>query len=71
LSLFIEPFARDLVKRLHGKELMNILEIASGTGRVSKQLLHFIHLEGHLISSDLNEDMKGYAQSKLSDPRII
>ena len=36
--LFFEPYALDLVERIQNTGIENILEIACGTGRVTKHL---------------------------------
>lgn len=68
--VLFEPYARDLAARLpHGTR--RVLEIAAGTGRVTRHLAAALPGDGELIATDLNEPMLAEAQRRLApDPRV-
>lgn len=68
--LFFEPYAVDLVERLESNDYETVLEIACGTGRVTKHLVNKLVPEGRLYASDLNEDMLRLAWERVHDSRI-
>src|SRR5215203_5604423 len=55
--LFFEPYAVDLVQRLEGGDYGSVLELACGTGRLTKHLVNKLAPDGRLQATDLNEDM--------------
>jgi ubiquinone/menaquinone biosynthesis C-methylase UbiE len=61
---FFEPYAKDLVSRLPAKEANAVLEIACGTGIVTRQLRDRLPKETRLVASDLNRAMFEYAARK-------
>lgn len=63
--VLFEPYAIDLVKRIEKKSLRDVLELACGTGRVTKHLASLVPSDGSLIASDLNEDMLSVARKIL------
>ncbi len=65
-----EPYARDLAMRVpHAAR--RILEIAAGTGRVTRHLLSNLVADGELLATDLNEPMLAVAQKHVgTDPRL-
>lgn len=67
--LFFEPYALDLVSRIHNKPTA-VLELACGTGRVTKHLVNALAANGKLCATDLNMSMLQIAKERLSDPRI-
>lgn len=68
--LFFEPYAIDLVERLKGNEYKNVLELACGTGRVTKHLIAKTAVDGELCATDLNEGMLRIAAEKIKDKRV-
>jgi ubiquinone/menaquinone biosynthesis C-methylase UbiE len=68
--LLFEPYALDIVQRLQNGKLQNVLELACGTGRVTKHLVSLISEDGQLFATDLNADMLAMAQTKVEDKRI-
>lgn len=66
--VLFEPYALDLVGRIAGA--VNILEIACGTGRVTKHLLNTLPSSGKLVATDLNADMIAVAKTKVADDRV-
>ena len=68
--LFFEPYAQDISDRLKGKQYKRILELACGTGRVTKYLISLLKEDGLLYATDLNPEMLLVAQQKVQDARI-
>ena len=68
--LFFEPYALDLFERLQGKSYQRILELDSGTGRVTRHLAELVKEEGQLFATDLNSDMLKQAKHALPHERI-
>lgn len=64
-----EPYALDLVSRLKDKKFNDILEIACGTGRVTKYLASSVKHDS-LTATDLNPDMISVAKEKVPDKNI-
>lgn len=66
-----EPFADDLVSRVTATHPQGaVLEIACGTGIVTKKLRARLPLSVKLVATDLNQPMLDYARAKLADPSI-
>ena len=61
-----EPYALDLVSRLQDKKYADILEIACGTGRVTKHLARSVKHDT-LTATDLNPDMINVAKQIVPD----
>jgi ubiquinone/menaquinone biosynthesis C-methylase UbiE len=68
--VLFEPYARDLAARLGGAR--RVLEIAAGTGRVTRHLLAALPADGELVATDLNEPMIEQARKRIAhDPRLV
>ncbi len=67
--LFFEPYAEDLAKRVGGGR-QRILEIACGTGRVTRHLVQKLAPGGRLVATDLNADMLAIAKQKIGNEGI-
>lgn len=68
--LFFEPYALDLAARIKGRPLKKVLEIACGTGRVTKHLRSALPNDAMLIATDLNSDMLAIAKHNLAEEKI-
>ena len=69
--LFFESYAIDLAERIPtDKPPKKILEIACGTGRVTKHLVSKLPADGSIIATDLNKDMLGIAKPLIKDYRV-
>ena len=68
--ILFEPYALDLAARLKNNPLKQVLEIACGTGRVTRHLVLLLNDKGRLVATDLNPDMMKVAQEKVVDPRV-
>lgn len=73
--MFFEPYAIDVSERIDSSSVHIGLEIACGTGRVTRHLRKVIPLTAKLIASDISPDMLAVAKEKLKgldiDWRII
>src|SRR5258708_6146012 len=70
--ILFEPYAIDLVSRLTISDKTSaILEIACGTGRVTRHLRNYLTTGMSMIASDLNADMLEVAKNKLNDSSIV
>lgn len=67
--VLFEPYAREVARRLP-PGTARVLEIAAGTGRVSRRLLDALPADASLIATDLNETMLARAQALIADPRV-
>lgn len=65
--LWFEPFAADLVRRLPKRPPGDILEIACGTGLVTRRLRECVDSDIRVVASDLSAAMLDYARGKLGD----
>ncbi|HEX5061135.1 MAG TPA: class I SAM-dependent methyltransferase [Kofleriaceae bacterium] len=67
--VLFEPYAHDLAQRVP-KGAQTLLEIAAGTGRVTRQLLAVLPSGAVAVVTDLNEPMLDEAKQHISDPRV-
>jgi ubiquinone/menaquinone biosynthesis C-methylase UbiE len=58
------PYAEDLAYRLKGREFARVLEVACGTGIVTRRLRDSLPLPTEIVATDLNPDMFGFAKQK-------
>jgi ubiquinone/menaquinone biosynthesis C-methylase UbiE len=58
-----EPYAKELARRIGGAR--RVLEVACGTGRVTRHLLAELPTNGELCATDLNEPMIAEAKRKV------
>jgi len=64
--LFFEPYAIEVAKRIHSIPVSVVLEIAAGTGRVTRHIREHIPYSAKLIASDISEEMLAVAKKTLS-----
>ena len=64
-----EPFALDLVNRIAGKNYENVLELACGTGRVTRHLRRVLP-KAKIVATDSQSDMIRVASQQLPDNNI-
>jgi ubiquinone/menaquinone biosynthesis C-methylase UbiE len=64
--LYFEPYAIEVAKRIDPAIVSIALELASGTGRVTRHLRERIPATAKLIASDISEEMLDEAKKKLS-----
>ncbi len=63
---FFEPFAKDITARLSGERPAKVLEIACGTGILTRRLRDSLAPTVQLVATDLNPGMFAFAQDKFS-----
>lgn len=68
--LFFEPFARNLSERIARHAPMEVLELACGTGRLTRHLLQQLPPQARLAATDVNPAMLQFAQQMITDARI-
>ena len=69
--VIFEPYAEDLVLRLKGKQYEHVLEIACGTGLVTRQLRDAFPGSTEIVATDLNPDMFEFAKPKFKDDENV
>jgi SAM-dependent methyltransferase len=57
VPLIFEPYAADLVNRLNSRSLSRVLEIAAGTGVVTRALASMLGEGVSIVATDLNQAM--------------
>jgi len=65
-TVLFEPYAVDLAGRLDPEETSNVLELACGTGVLTRQLRRRLSVSSRLVATDLNDPMLQYAKAKLN-----
>ena len=65
-----EPYAADLVGRVPKRDGLEVLELACGTGIVTRRLREALPDSAALVATDLNEAMVDYARAAVPDPAI-
>ncbi len=55
--LIFEPYAADLANRLRSRSLASVLEVAAGTGIVTRALASTLSEDVHIVATDLNQEM--------------
>jgi ubiquinone/menaquinone biosynthesis C-methylase UbiE len=69
--LFFEPYAEDLAARLPASENGSVLEVACGTGILTRILRDRLPRSVALTATDLNEPMMGQAARKFSGDEAV
>jgi ubiquinone/menaquinone biosynthesis C-methylase UbiE len=65
--VIFEPWAEDLVFRLASTKCRRVLEIACGTGIVTRRLRDALPATTEIVATDLNRDMFEFAKLKFRD----
>ena len=68
--LLFEPYATDIAGRLSKLTEGRLLEIAAGTGVVTRALARALPGNIQIVATDLNEPMIDYAATQLSSSRV-
>ncbi len=63
VPLIFEPYAADLVNRLAARSLTRVLEIAAGTGVVTRNLASVLPESVPIVATDLNQPMLDLASA--------
>jgi len=69
--VIFEPWAEDLVSRLANKKNKRVLEIACGTGIVTRRLRDALPATIEIVATDLNSDMFEFAKPKFGDDENV
>src|SRR4026209_416058 len=69
--VIFEPWAEDLVSRLANKKNKRVLEIACGTGIVTRRLRDALPATTEIVATDLNSDMFEFAKPKFRDDEKV
>lgn len=69
--LIFEPYAADLAQRVSGLAKGNVLEIAAGTGVVTRALARGLPAAVDIVATDLNQPMLEFAAAQLSQLRPV
>jgi SAM-dependent methyltransferase len=63
VPLIFEPYADELVGRLRGINAVNVLEVAAGSGVVTRAMVAGLTKSAAITATDLNQPMLDHAQS--------
>jgi SAM-dependent methyltransferase len=69
--VLFEPYAEDLVARLPTGDRLRVLEIACGTGILTRRLRESLTDSATLVATDLNEPMLAYARDSVPAPGVV
>src|SRR5687767_9549477 len=67
---WFDPFAQDLAERLPSKPPGDVLEIACGTGLLSRRVRERLEPGVRFVATDLSKAMLDYARAKLPSANI-
>jgi SAM-dependent methyltransferase len=70
VPLIFEDYARDLANRVREKQVSTVLEIAAGTGVVTRAVADALGAEVSIVASDLNQAMLNHGASVRSDKNV-
>jgi len=70
VPLLFEPYAEDLARRLGDLRHGTLVEVAAGTGVVTRALRKALSSEVRIVATDLNEGMLKVAASRMSAPSV-
>ncbi|MEI8719101.1 class I SAM-dependent methyltransferase [Mesorhizobium sp. ISC11] len=71
VPLIFEPYARDLAERVSKLGPQSVLEVAAGTGVVTRALAAKLPAQARIVVTDLNQPMLDHARTRMvDDPRI-
>ena len=70
VPLIFAPYAADLAGRLHETKAAHVLEMAAGTGVVTRAMAARLPQNARVTVTDLNEAMLNHAKTTLADPRF-
>src|SRR5882757_3451475 len=70
-SFLFEPYAVDLADRLNWTGVSQILELACGSGRLTRHIAEQLPPTAEFTATDLNADMINVARSKITADRVM
>lgn len=68
--LIFEPYARDLAQRVNSAPVSNVLEIAAGTGVVTRAMVDAFGANVSIVATDINQPMLDYGASVRADANV-
>jgi ubiquinone/menaquinone biosynthesis C-methylase UbiE len=71
VPLIFKPYARDLAMRVAKGNPQRVLEIAAGTGVVTRALVALLSTTTQIVATDLNQPMLDHAKAQLAENRRI
>ncbi len=69
-DMIFDPIAAELVVRIPIRDGVRILELACGTGILTRRLLEALPDDARVVATDLNESMITYAREAVVDERV-
>src|SRR4051794_34714344 len=69
--MLFEPYAEDLTRRLKVRPGLRVLEVACGTGIVTRHLRDCLPADGKLVATDFSEPMLNFARGKFPRDHAI
>ena len=70
VPLIFEPYAKDLARRVALRPVQRVLEIAAGTGVVTRALASVLPEHAEIVATDLNQTMLDQAAAIGTPPRV-
>jgi SAM-dependent methyltransferase len=70
VPLIFEPYARDLASRVASERTGRVLEIAAGTGVVTRAMVDALDTSVSIVATDLNQAMLDYGASVRTDENV-
>src|SRR5215470_11261934 len=71
VPLIFEPYAVDLAERLARTKPKHVLEIAAGTGALTRAIASRLPAHARIVATDLNKPMLDHAAAQQSDDHRI
>jgi SAM-dependent methyltransferase len=68
--VFMEPYARDLARRVEIPAAGRLLELACGTGKLTRELVAALAANVTIDATDLNDAMLDVARARVSAPNV-
>lgn len=69
VPLLFTPYAIDMARRVAQRRPQRLLEVAAGTGAVTRHVLQALP-DIHIVATDLNEAMLAQARKSVDSPRV-
>ncbi len=70
VPLIFEPYARDLARRVADEPVSRVLEIAAGTGVVTRAVVDALDPNVSIVATDLNQPMLDHGASVRADGNV-
>lgn len=70
VPLIFEPYALDLAERIARTDPRDLLEIAAGTGALTRAIVAMPFPPTRIVATDLNQPMLDYAAARLQQDRV-